>query len=231
MSIMPEGDGPYSYPRTYPGGYPGGYPGTIPPILYPGSFPGTDGTVYVPYPVPMPAPPTDNPTDPGRPTPPINPPIEGPKPDIKPGPSTAPPTPPSTGELVGRLIGGLIGNAVQGRNVLDPRGFPAPPSLLGGVVGSRRPNDLREQVLKIIEENKKAATGTPVSRGGVLTGETPDMGEPEQIELEVIPFEDADRETVTDFLFKRAGAADVGKGLGVSKDYQVGPGATPILRR
>ena len=151
--------------------------------------------------------------------------------EVEPGPSTVPPTPPSTGELVGRLIGGLIGNAVQGRNVLDPRGFPVPPSVLGGVVGGRRPNDLREQVLKIIEENKKGATGTTVSRGGVLTGETPDLGKPEVIELEVIPFEDADREAVTDFLFKRAGAADVGKGLGVSKAYEVGPGATPILRR
>ena len=172
----------------------------------PGVF-SPDGTVYLPYPK------------------------EDEDKEVEPGPSTVPPTPPSTGELVGRLIGGLIGNAVQGRNVLDPRGFPVPPSLLGGVVGSRRPNDLREQVIKILEENQKGATGTTVSRGGVLTGETPDLGKPEMIELEVIPFEDADRETVTDFLFKRAGAADVGKDLGVSKDYQVGPGATPILRK
>jgi hypothetical protein len=98
------------------------------------------------------------------------------------------------------------------------------------VVGGRRPNDLREQVLKIIEENKKAATGTPASRGGVLTGETPDMGKPEQIELEVIPLEDADREAVTNFLFKRAGEGGVG-GLGLSKEYQVGPEATPMFMK
>lgn len=149
----------------------------------------------------------------------------------KPTPSTVPPEPPSTGALVGRLIGGLIGNAVQGRNVLDPRGFPVPPSLLGGVVGGRRPNDLREQVIKILEENKKRATGTTGSQGGVLTGETPDLGKPEMIELEVEPFEGASRETLTDFLFKRAGAADVGKSLALGKDYKVGPGATPMFMK
>ena len=76
----------------------------------PGVF-SPDGTVYLPYPK------------------------EDEDKEVEPGPSTVPPTPPSTGELVGRLIGGLIGNAVQGRNVLDPRGFPVPPSVLGGVVG------------------------------------------------------------------------------------------------
>ena len=223
MSIMPENTGPYSFPGDW---RTGGYPGSKrPPIFYPGSYPGPDGTVIVPFPVPMPAPPTDE----GRTTPPDNPNERPESPDFKPGPSTAPPTPPSTGELVGRLIGGLIGNAVQGRNVLDPRGFPVPPSLLGGVVGGRRPNDLREQVLKIIEENKKGATGKTVSRGGVLTGETPDLGKPEMIEFEVVPLQDASRGTLTDFLFKRA--IEGGKELGLGTEYKVSPEATPKFRR